>query len=492
MSAIAYHDAITKVLDDIRRTQIGEDPAGRRSDRDLDRRVRPRLALRERPLRHPRDGRLPPLRQLRGLRPPLRPAPHVVERRGPGRGARAALDRAKGGLRARLPPELRAPARRLLRRLLARRPERGADRGRALREGAGADRDHRVLARQRGGGEGHPLVGQEAVRRRRHRDRQLRGARGLAGGRRAAGEGRRGLDDGRRLRGHGARRGDGRARLVAKGHPPTTFVSPNVPGIAPATTASSRPTRGGSRSGARREHAVAATAGRAPGRGPSPGCSCSASRPRSSARPSLSSPSGSDRPRPGRHAVPRHERLHAGLELRPRRAAGPLRHEAAARGRAPGGGRGPPGRGRRGELRQLLLAVALLGLGGSALNGASNALVADLHEDPAAKSAALNRVGLFFGFGALFIPFAIGLLLRAAGLAGSSWRRGPVRRRRGWRTPARLPAGQAGGRPVARGGRPVRPGPAGAAARAPALLPVRQRVHRRRLHDDVPDAARSA
>ncbi len=35
---------------------------------------------------------------------------------------------------------------------------------------------------------------------------------------------------------------------------------------------------------------------------------------------------------------------------------------------------------------------------------------------PAAKSAALNRVGLFFGFGALFIPFAIGLLLRTAGL----------------------------------------------------------------------------
>ncbi len=67
---------------------------------------------------------------------------------------------------------------------------------------------------------------------------------------------------------------------------------------------------------------------------------------------------------------------------------------------------------------QLLLAVALLGVGGTALNGASNALVADLHEDPAAKSAALNRVGLFFGFGALFIPFLIGLLLRAAGLGG--------------------------------------------------------------------------
>jgi fucose permease len=66
----------------------------------------------------------------------------------------------------------------------------------------------------------------------------------------------------------------------------------------------------------------------------------------------------------------------------------------------------------------LLVGVALLGIGGCALNGASNALVADLHEDPAAKSAALNRVGVFFGFGALFIPLAIGLLLRAAGLRG--------------------------------------------------------------------------
>jgi fucose permease len=66
----------------------------------------------------------------------------------------------------------------------------------------------------------------------------------------------------------------------------------------------------------------------------------------------------------------------------------------------------------------LLAGLALLGVGGSALNGASNALVADLHDDPAAKSAALNRVGVFFGFGALFIPLAIGLLVRAAGLQG--------------------------------------------------------------------------
>jgi fucose permease len=66
----------------------------------------------------------------------------------------------------------------------------------------------------------------------------------------------------------------------------------------------------------------------------------------------------------------------------------------------------------------LLAGVALLGVGGSALNGASNALVADLHDDPTAKSAALNRVGVFFGFGALCIPLAIGVLVRAAGLQG--------------------------------------------------------------------------
>ena len=59
----------------------------------------------------------------------------------------------------------------------------------------------------------------------------------------------------------------------------------------------------------------------------------------------------------------------------------------------------------------LLPAVLLLGVGGGALNGAANTLVADLHADPARKSAALNRLGIFFGFGALFLPFAIGALM---------------------------------------------------------------------------------
>jgi MFS transporter, FHS family, glucose/mannose:H+ symporter len=65
----------------------------------------------------------------------------------------------------------------------------------------------------------------------------------------------------------------------------------------------------------------------------------------------------------------------------------------------------------------LFPAVALLGIGGGAVNGAANTLVADLHEDPQKKSAALNLVGVFFGFGALFLPFTIGALLARFSLA---------------------------------------------------------------------------
>jgi fucose permease len=68
--------------------------------------------------------------------------------------------------------------------------------------------------------------------------------------------------------------------------------------------------------------------------------------------------------------------------------------------------------------RHLLWGVGLLGVGGGAVNAASNTLVADLHHDPAAKSAALNRLGVVFGFGALLLPFAMGLLLETIGLAG--------------------------------------------------------------------------
>jgi fucose permease len=65
----------------------------------------------------------------------------------------------------------------------------------------------------------------------------------------------------------------------------------------------------------------------------------------------------------------------------------------------------------------LRIAALLLGVGGGALNGASNTLVADLHEDPRRKSAALNRLGIFFGFGALCLPFAMGALLARLSMA---------------------------------------------------------------------------
>jgi fucose permease len=64
----------------------------------------------------------------------------------------------------------------------------------------------------------------------------------------------------------------------------------------------------------------------------------------------------------------------------------------------------------------LLAAVVLLGAGGGALNQATNTLIADLQVDEKRKSAALNLLGVFFGFGALFIPFTVGSLLEILGL----------------------------------------------------------------------------
>ena len=66
----------------------------------------------------------------------------------------------------------------------------------------------------------------------------------------------------------------------------------------------------------------------------------------------------------------------------------------------------------------LLPAVACLGFGGGALNATTNILVADLHDDPESKASALNLLGMFFGFGALLLPFGIGALLSTVGLAG--------------------------------------------------------------------------
>jgi len=64
----------------------------------------------------------------------------------------------------------------------------------------------------------------------------------------------------------------------------------------------------------------------------------------------------------------------------------------------------------------LAVALILLGIGGGALNQVTNTLVADLYEDPYRKRAALNVLGIFFGIGALFVPFTIGSLLSYLGL----------------------------------------------------------------------------
>ncbi|MCC6163810.1 MAG: MFS transporter [Acidobacteria bacterium] len=66
----------------------------------------------------------------------------------------------------------------------------------------------------------------------------------------------------------------------------------------------------------------------------------------------------------------------------------------------------------------LVVGVVALGAGGGALNGASNILIADLHEDEHRKSVALNRLGVFFGIGAVVMPFAVSFLVAHVGLGG--------------------------------------------------------------------------
>lgn len=67
------------------------------------------------------------------------------------------------------------------------------------------------------------------------------------------------------------------------------------------------------------------------------------------------------------------------------------------------------------SVRLLVAAAMLLGVGGGMLNGGANTLVADLNPEPVQKAAALNRLGVFFGFGAVLMPFTIGALVEVAG-----------------------------------------------------------------------------
>ncbi len=57
----------------------------------------------------------------------------------------------------------------------------------------------------------------------------------------------------------------------------------------------------------------------------------------------------------------------------------------------------------------LQAALFVIGVGGGILNGSTNALVADTSESN--KSARLSLLGVFFGIGAIGIPFVLGLLL---------------------------------------------------------------------------------
>lgn len=61
----------------------------------------------------------------------------------------------------------------------------------------------------------------------------------------------------------------------------------------------------------------------------------------------------------------------------------------------------------------LKLCAFLIGFGGGAVNGATNALVSDISEKD--KSANLSLLGMFFGIGALGMPLVLGILRDLAG-----------------------------------------------------------------------------
>jgi MFS transporter, FHS family, glucose/mannose:H+ symporter len=61
------------------------------------------------------------------------------------------------------------------------------------------------------------------------------------------------------------------------------------------------------------------------------------------------------------------------------------------------------------SLGLLRLGIALTGFGGGIVNGCTNAMVADISEDR--KTAGLSLLGIFFGIGAVGMPFSLGMLL---------------------------------------------------------------------------------
>ncbi|MDD3807086.1 MAG: MFS transporter [Candidatus Marinimicrobia bacterium] len=63
-----------------------------------------------------------------------------------------------------------------------------------------------------------------------------------------------------------------------------------------------------------------------------------------------------------------------------------------------------------GTLLTIQLAFLLIGLGGGAINGGTNAMVSDINTEN--KSAALSLLGVFYGIGALGMPLLTGLLVK--------------------------------------------------------------------------------
>ncbi len=61
----------------------------------------------------------------------------------------------------------------------------------------------------------------------------------------------------------------------------------------------------------------------------------------------------------------------------------------------------------------LIISVLLIGLGGGAINGATNAVVADI--STTGKGADLSLLGVFFGIGALGMPLLLSILERSVG-----------------------------------------------------------------------------
>lgn len=60
------------------------------------------------------------------------------------------------------------------------------------------------------------------------------------------------------------------------------------------------------------------------------------------------------------------------------------------------------------SMTSLRFAVLVIGFGGGVINGGTNALVADISSD--GRAANLNLLGVFFGVGAMGVPFALGTL----------------------------------------------------------------------------------